>query len=194
VKKGGHFFILSNNHVLADENRLALGSPIFQPGLLDQGDRRKDQLATLSEFVPLEIAGSNKVDCAIAKILEPKSIRPAFLPKVGPLKSPEPIDPVDKMGVEKVGRTTSYTTGKVFDTSADLRVQYDSGNLFFEEQVLIRGDLGSFSEAGDSGSVLVDRATKRPVALLTAGSTGFTVANPFGQVLEALKVEVVTQS
>jgi len=38
VKDKDGLYVLSNNHVLADENRLPLGSPIFQPGLLDGGD------------------------------------------------------------------------------------------------------------------------------------------------------------
>src|SRR5262249_29142907 len=37
VAAGGARYILSNNHVLADESSLPIGSAIFQPGLLDHG-------------------------------------------------------------------------------------------------------------------------------------------------------------
>src|SRR5262249_24869784 len=46
-------YVLSNNHVLADENQLPVGSPIFQPGLLDGGHAATDQIATLTKFVKL---------------------------------------------------------------------------------------------------------------------------------------------
>src|SRR5262245_1480179 len=42
VESNGKRFILSNNHVLANENALALGSNIFQPGLLDKDDPQHD--------------------------------------------------------------------------------------------------------------------------------------------------------
>jgi len=52
VKRGQKRFVLSNNHVLADENRLPIGSPIFQPGFLDAGNPpNTDQIAQLSAFV-----------------------------------------------------------------------------------------------------------------------------------------------
>lgn len=41
VEADGIRFILSNNHVLANENALPVGSPIFQPALLDQGNTGK---------------------------------------------------------------------------------------------------------------------------------------------------------
>jgi len=42
-------------------------------------------------------------DCAIAEILDPKSVRASFLPKVGRLQHPEPIAATENMRVEKVG-------------------------------------------------------------------------------------------
>src|SRR5271165_5579006 len=60
-------YILSNNHVLADEDRLPPGSPIFQPGLLDGGNSNTDQIAELTRAVTLQVTAPNQVDCAIAK-------------------------------------------------------------------------------------------------------------------------------
>src|ERR1700737_2669923 len=53
VRDKGVSFILSNNHVLADEDRLAVSAPIFQPGLLDEDDVKEDQIAKFSRAVPL---------------------------------------------------------------------------------------------------------------------------------------------
>lgn len=191
VERGGRRYVLSNNHVLANENALPLGSPIFQPGLLDGGDPERDQIARLSQFVPLRSDGPNTVDAAIAEVLDPALVRPTFLPRVGRLRSAEPIEPAEGMAVHKVGRTTGYTRGEVFDVSADLVVGYLAGTLVFQDQVLIRSAARPFSDQGDSGSVIVDRATGRPVGLLFAGSPQYTAANPLGAALAQLGVTVV---
>lgn len=191
VEADGTRYILSNNHVLANENALPEGSPIFQPGLLDHGNPARDQIARLARFIPLTTSQPNSVDCAIAEILDPKTVRAAFLPKVGRLTSPEPIVATEGMRVEKVGRTTGYTTGLVFDLSADVRVEYELGVLIFQDQILIRGSTGMFSDSGDSGSVIVDRATRRATGLLSAGSASHTVASPLADVLAQLRVSMV---
>src|SRR6266571_5761860 len=66
VKSGGAQYILSNNHVLANEDKLPVGTAIFQPALLDKGVQATDRVASLSKTVPLSPRGSNSVDCAIA--------------------------------------------------------------------------------------------------------------------------------
>jgi len=66
----GKLYILSNNHVLANENDLPIGSPIFQPGLLDGGNPSADRIAALTRFIQLVGNQSNSVDAAIAAIDE----------------------------------------------------------------------------------------------------------------------------
>src|SRR5438132_3528923 len=61
-------YILSNNHVLADENRYPIGGSIVQPGALDGGSPTADRVAKLTRFVRLNPGQSNLVDCAIAKL------------------------------------------------------------------------------------------------------------------------------
>ena len=173
AEASGTRYILSNNHVLAD------------------GDVGKDQIAKLTRFVPVKAGGGNTVDCAIAEVLDPKLVRATFLPKVGKLKSPEPIAAAEGMRVMKVGRTTGFTTGVVTDVSATLKVKYDLGVVRFDDQVFVEGDRGAFSDRGDSGSLIVDRATHRPTALLFAGSPAFTAGNHVSAVLAELAVSVV---
>jgi hypothetical protein len=189
----GTRFILSNNHVLANENALPLGSSIFQPGLLDGGQAADvDQVARLTRFIPIDAGQLNTVDCAIAEVLDPGFVDATVLPKVGRLKSAAAIAAVEDMTVHKVGRTTGYTRGTVFDVSADVTVGYELlGGVRFQNQVLVRGASGSFSAAGDSGSLIVDRATNRPTALLFAGSDAFTIGNHIEDVLNALGVVIV---
>jgi S1-C subfamily serine protease len=205
VEADGTRYILSNNHVLANENLLPVGSPIFQPGLLDGGDPTTDQIATLERFIPLKADEANAVDCALAALVDANFVSSTILPKVGRLKSAEPIDAAEGMRVEKTGRATGYTTGSVFEVAYTGKVQFELGMLTFENQVLIRGDQGAFSNGGDSGSLVVDCETGRATGLLFGGvsqfdkATGlllggvppFTIANHLSDVLETLNVRLV---
>lgn len=77
VKKGGHTYILSNNHVLANANNAQLGDEIVQPGRADGGRLERDLVAHLSHFVPIDFNGDNVVDAALAKLdgdLEPPKV------------------------------------------------------------------------------------------------------------------------
>jgi hypothetical protein len=188
VKDSGGQYILSNNHVLADEGRLAAGAPIFQPGLLDGGNPNTDQIAALTNFIALSPAG-NKVDCAVAKALSNNLVSNSVL-HIGPPTgtASAAID----MSVHKFGRTTSYTVGQVTSIDADVTVQYETGNFTFHEQITIKGGSGApFSVAGDSGSLILERGTNKAVGLLFAGSPQQTIANHIEDVLAALKVALV---
>lgn len=187
----GVHYVLSNNHVLADENRLPLQSRIYQPGLLDGGQPKNDAIAKLSRFVRLKKTGSNSVDAAIARALKPSYLSTEFLPKIGNLKSGLPADPVERMKVCKVGRTTGYTEGVITDIAADVAVNYEIGTLVFTDQIIIRRSGSPFSASGDSGSLIVDRNSRCPVGLLFGGSAAYSLANPLKEVLSRLKVSVV---
>jgi hypothetical protein len=190
VKKGSQRFILSNNHVLADENQLPLGSPIFQPGFLDAGAPPvNDAIATLTKFVPLVLGTSNKVDCAIAK-LNAKDLATNSVLFIGAPtgKTTAAID----MVVHKFGRTTSFTVGRVTSIETDVSVQYEAGVMSFENQIIIVGlDAQPFSASGDSGSLILERSTNKAMGLLFAGSSSHTIANHIDDVLGALKVSLV---
>src|SRR5437899_11173374 len=82
VAAGSVRYILSNNHVLADENSLPIGSAIFPPGLLDHGKVSTDQIARLTPFVPLKAGAANVVDAALAAVLGATRARP---PPPGPV-------------------------------------------------------------------------------------------------------------
>lgn len=199
VTKGGKRFILSNNHVLAENGAVALGAAIFQPGLLDGGNSATDQVATLSKFVRIRSTGVNRVDCALAEILAGVGINPRHMPNVATLASTTPIAAAVNMPVMKTGRTSGHTRGQVFDTAADVVVPFadELGNEFdavFADQILIEGTPtpGGFSTNGDSGSLIVDRVSRRATGLLFAGSSSHTIANHIGDVLTALGVVLLT--
>jgi hypothetical protein len=190
VTANGVSYILSNNHVLANENALPPGTPIFQPGLLDSGSATNDRIATLARFVPLQTDKPNRVDCALATILDAAAVAPAILPKIGRLKSAEPIEAAEGMQVEKTGRATGYTVGTVFDVSATVPIEFELGRLTFEDQILIRSEGGAFSDGGDSGSLIVEIASRRATGLLVGGSPQFAIANDIREVLQSLNVKL----
>jgi hypothetical protein len=186
VRTGGSNYILSNNHVLADENQLPLGSAIFQPGLLDGGHNPQDKIAVLSKFIPLKAGVANKVDCAIAK-LTPQSIAIRDILYIGPPQGTA-VAAID-MIVQKFGRTTSYRAGRILSIDTDVKVGYETGTYLFVNQIIIRGlNSQAFSAAGDSGSLILERSTRKAVSLLFAGSSTHTIGNHIQDVLSALHV------
>lgn len=94
--------------------------------------------------------------------------------------------------VAKHGRTTGATTGNVVDVSFDGYVGFGpSGTAWFENQVVVQSANGSFSQPGDSGSLIVDSSGNHPVALLFAGDSLNTLGNPIQDVLKRFGGNVV---
>lgn len=93
--------------------------------------------------------------------------------------------------VGKSGRTTGLTCSTITSIGMTFSIDYEAtcGDAspafasYFTGQIVIGG--GSFSGAGDSGSLVVDTTTARPVALLYGGSPTDTVANPIQDVIAA---------
>lgn len=199
VRKGTSeaLYILSNNHVLADENRYGIGRPILQPGTLDGGGPR-DAVAKLSAFVRLDPAGSNVVDGAIAKLDAGIEADTVMLRGLGNLSGTIARDLEVHDVVHKVGRTTGVRHGRVTAVELDgVTVEYEMGVLSFDNQVEVEGaGLRSFSDAGDSGSLIVDDELKAAALLFAGGDhggrngKGLTYGNPIDAVLSALKIQL----
>jgi hypothetical protein len=185
VKVGCHKYALSNNHVFADEGAAVLGDDILQPGPYDGGTAPADVIGTLYDFEPIifSTAASNTMDAALIAT-NSSTVGVATLGDGYGLPRTSPIDAVPGMDVMKYGRTTGFTSGTVDAVDALVNVGYDSGIARFIGQIIIRP--GSFSAAGDSGSLIVvdgESDDRRPVGLLFAGSNTFTVANPIAPIL-----------
>ncbi len=189
--------VLSNNHVLAASDSALLGDPVLQPGPADAG-LMADRVAALSAFVRFRDDVPNTVDAAVAVLVNGVDADPGNLPG-GPLTGVVPdssdIDPDE--AVEKVGRTTGHTVGRISAVEVDgVAVLYGSRVFRFDDQIEIEGDAGAFSAGGDSGSVIWRSRDRAPLALLFAGSThggrtgsGVTFANPLSTVLRELGAE-----
>lgn len=203
-KRDGATLLLSNNHVLANENKAKPGDAILQPGAADGGNNSADRIATLARMVKLKKTGPNPVDCAVAapdKDVEADALTIRGLGKLAGL-GPDFLD--EGTEVAKLGRTTGLTRGKVTAFELDnVIVGYGEENrrynLRFDNQIEIEGTgANAFSRGGDSGSLIV-ADDLRAVALLFAGgeiggqnNQGLTYANPIRAVLTALDVELLT--
>ena len=199
VLVGGRLAVLSNNHVLAASDAARIGDPVFQPGPADGGTSR-DRVGRLFAFEDLSPGRANLVDAAVAALDPGVTAEPGDLPG-GPLSGPVPgsldIDP-DEL-VEKVGRTTGHTRGRITAVEVDgVAVQYDDGVYTFDDQIEIAGRTGAFSQGGDSGSVIWRSRDRAPLGLLFAGSStggdggaGVTFANALSTVLRVLHAEWV---
>lgn len=186
MRRGGQPLILSNNHVLADENRGKRGDAVLQPGAYDGGKRPKDRVGTVENFVKLKRSGPNLVDCAVCSIKDGIDYDASKLQGLGRLAglSDALLDEGD--AVAKVGRTTGLTRGRVTAFELDnVLVEFDLGVLRFDNQIEIEGDGDKpFSAGGDSGSLVVN-ADLRGVGQLFAGGDvggsdggGLTYSNP----------------
>jgi len=179
-------FIVSNNHVLANENRARIGDPVIQPSSGDGGDVQEDAIGELFDFVKLRFWGDlnspppvNRVDAACALVHRfgefSREIFWVGYPKGW--RSRESLERAVAAGnnrVQKTGRTTGYTQGQISAVAFDGEVEYESGIAFFEDQILI--EPGNFSAGGDSGSAILDM-DENIVGLLFAGGPTHTIAN-----------------
>jgi hypothetical protein len=178
--------ILSNNHVLANENAATIGDEIVQPGAYDGGASPGDNIATLKRFVTINATG-NTVDCALAQVTDPATVvnqiqnnlmQPPSRehPAVGLLFAGgcnrtimNPINGVLSalnvqfvsgpgatvaasvgMNVEKVGRTTEYTSSTITEIDLTVTIGYNFGNATFDHQIATAW----LSDPGDSGSIV----------------------------------------
>ena len=175
--------ILSNNHILAASNAANLGDDILQPGAADSSSSNTStRIATLTDFERLRFGSAvNRVDAAIAALDDIKTAIPHIM-TIGSPANP-PVAPFIGQSVLKHGRTTGLTFGSVVDTSFDGIVRYADGVAYFEDQIVVAGDAGPFSERGDSGSLILDCPGAHPVGLLFAGDDSQTIINPIQSVL-----------
>jgi hypothetical protein len=186
VMKNRRLGLLSNNHVLANENNASIGDPIYQPGKFD-GGTSEDLIATLEAFEPISFTSDNLIDAAVAWTQKASVSTHHMTYTVNPV----PIAATPLMTVIKNGRTTQATTGWVEAIDVDsVPVEYDNGIAKFNNQIVIRGLSGTaFSDQGDSGSLIVSSGSKQPLALLFAGSATHTFANPIDVVMNRLGID-----
>ena len=217
----GRQYLLSNNHVLARSDQANVGDRVVQPGLIDNncspyGDGPgTTPVASLAGWLPLSSATTN-ADAAIA-LMAPGGMDPGgSIAELGPRQmdgtlaaAPPGISSTDGKGeaaslgqmVAKSGRTTGLTCASVSALDLDVKVDYFSDcaetrpylSKLFTNQIAVSGN--QFSDAGDSGSLVVDAGNAEPVGLYFAGGTDAAgvsqgVASPAPEVLAELSAHL----
>ncbi|QJW99608.1 Nal1-like putative serine protease [Frigoriglobus tundricola] len=193
--------ILSNNHVLANENRGKIGDAVLQAGAFDGGTDPTDRIATLADMVRIAKAKPNAVDAAVAELVPKIEFDPRSVRGLGKLAGLGAAFVDVGTEVAKLGRTTGLTRGVVTAFELDnVVVEFDTGLRRFDGQFEIEGAGDEpFSSGGDSGSLILEASTRLAIGLLFAGTEsggsndqGLTYANPLRTVLDALKVDLVS--
>ena len=211
VKIGSNVYALSNAHVYAlagstpdgtVQYGASTGDRILQPGRVDMtqqacGSTQEINAAVIGHLVasaPIDPnSTSNTVDAAIA-LVTTGTVGQAVPGYCGGY-TPSATTTGAQLGmlVKKCGRTTNLTKGKVSAMNATVLISYDTGQVRFENQIVVKGSRGQFSAGGDSGSLIVTQSgglNPSPVALLFAGGQNTTIGNPIGLVLGALGITI----
>jgi hypothetical protein len=200
----GSQFVLSNSHTLGRSGQGIAGEAINQPGAAAcfSSPNAVANLSLISALQPTPtsqgIAESN-VDAALAQIIPGAvdtsgAILNLGVPGPTSIASAPPSATLELpslgMSVAKTGRTTGLTCSSLAVINSSISIDYPAfcgGPTLFTS--IFVGQLafaGSFAAPGDSGSLIVDTTNARPVGLLIGGNGNLTIANPIGDVVNAL--------
>lgn len=169
------------------------GENIVHPGPADGGNSSYDEdvIGTVTARVDIKTDQPNKAAGLLARTRYDK-VSP--LSRSGVTLEPTPIMPAINMVVRKEGRTTLLTRGRVGAVNVGTRVAI-AGNQHaqFEGTFHVSGDNEfRFSEPGDSGAIVIDETTSRPVGMiigLTDG--GVTVVMPLERIIQELGIKEI---
>jgi hypothetical protein len=214
----GERLILSNNHVLANNNQAQIGDAILQPGKADGGQLNTDTFAALHRFEPIRFNESPatcdlalsfaKLGNALAAMTGSKHRVKAFYsdPQASnkvdaalarPYDETELLDEILEIGAvngslpTELGmsvRKSGRTTGLTSGRIVVMDVTVDVDYGDASARFEDQIVTTPMSQPGDSGSLLVAGAALKAVGLLFAGSDQATIFNPIGHVQALLAI------
>lgn len=220
VKKNEKVFILSNNHVMANSNDASPGDSILQPGPADGGRHPQDQLASLSEFIPIVFEGDSSpcpIGNAAAALLNIaaaatgsstrlRTVQISSTENLVDCAIAEPLNSNDVkneiLGIGTIAGVAEGTLGMGIKKSG--RTTGVTTGTIQQVDVTVRVNFGSgrtalfvdqlmtgnISQGGDSGSAVLDNQNNI-VGLLFAGSQTSTILNRIQNVFQKLNVTIV---
>ena len=218
---GNHQYLLSNNHVLARSDQASVGDAIIQPGLIDNNCTPNGEgpgtspVGSLTGWLPLSSSATN-ADAAIAQVNSGAVSTTGNILELGTRQAdgtlaaaPPGVSSTGGKGeaatlnltVAKSGRTTGLTCANISALALDLNVDYYTDcaetkpylTKSYTNQLAISGN--QFSDAGDSGSLVINAGDAEPVGLFFAGGTDSSgvsqgVASPAPDVLTELSAQL----
>lgn len=180
----GRRLLLSNAHVFGNPNDPAKLLPITQPGTQDAATPRVIGQRVAQVFPDPAI--KNLIDAAL---VEPNTAISPLIKEIGPVRGAGVA--TQNMMVEKYGRTTRFRVGIVDGLFQDVYLTPPGGEeLHFVNQIAIKKvDDNLFADGGDSGALVLDRATSQAVGLFFSISVdGIAFAHHISDVLRIMKV------
>ena len=203
---GGDLFGFSNNHVTGACSFAGVGLPIVAPGIFDviPGGLYPFTIGLHQQSLPMVTGSPDNVnhmanfDAAIFKLLDADQVTsfqgnaydtPAMIEAIAP-----------DLLVEKVGRTTGCTHGKVIgQLYGPHAITYNSplygftGLVYFEPVFAIVGTGGNlFADSGDSGSLITTvngQGERKAVGIVVGGMTDKSA--PGGKTTIGLPIEPI---
>ena len=185
------YFMLSNNHVIANLNDASIGSLIIQPSKFYNGIFPKDLVGVLETFIPIKFIKDNSkpinyMDCAIARITNKNFISNKILDS-------DKINGLDtaklNVNVKKIGFYSGLTRGKVSTLDTTITVEFDK-----KKEALFKNQITTEIETspGDSGSAILTDENKIIGMHMAGTGKGYSIGNNINEILKELKVDLYT--
>ena len=191
IFKKTKYYILSNNHVLANRNQNPIGTKVIQPSLVEKGDASSDVVAILDTFIPMKFIeddeeAENLVDAGIAEIFDSHIISNKIFPDI---KIKGTTEPALLMSVKKIGYKTGETSGNIRAVNASVSLKVlENNSAVFKNQII--SELRT--RGGDSGSPIFTANNELVGMHMAGGIDGFSIANNINIVLKELGVKLYT--
>jgi hypothetical protein len=176
-----------------------LNDSIIQPAAFDlppSANLPNFTFAAMAAYRPLVFGQDNAFDAALARTNLQLSHPSLF--NLGFFATPV-IPPVVGRYVCKMGRTSDKTFGIIRPTAFQVRIDYSKygqGTAFFSTAITIEGVdqkgsvIGGFSEGGDSGALVLDVATWRPLGMVIGADNRFSYVTPLQPILDFWQVDL----
>ncbi|MEX0788323.1 MAG: hypothetical protein WD906_01875 [Anaerolineales bacterium] len=216
----GRRLILSNNHVLANNNAASPGDAILQPGAIDGGRDPLDRIAQLERFAPIAFV-EEPSSCGVANAVvvignsiamalgskhrlsahryDPQATNRVDAALALPIDDGAVSDEILDIGVP-AGTTSAELAMRVrksgrssgFTTGEVTVIDATVTVGYGEKSARFEGQIvsGPMSQPGDSGSLVMSADSLLAVGLLFAGSQQATIFNPIDAVVNALGIVI----
>lgn len=196
LRNGDNYYALSCNHVWGRLNAAQIGESIVQPASSDAGCAKNltDVVASIADLEPIVhlSTASNLMDATLVATTVNDMSNSTPADGYG-VPSSTPLDAVVGMSVQKYGRTTGLTKGKVSAINVTLGLNYGYGTARFVGQIAIEPirKKAVFVDTGDSGSLVVTGDdSANPIGLVFAKAGSITYLNPIQPILTRFNVVV----
>lgn len=177
-KKGKAYGLMNTHCCMPFWKGAKVGDNIIQPSRNDGGRKRRDVIGkSTADYHHIDFTRTpfkNFFDSGLVELsVDEKEL---YLEDYGKIKHEVKDVKVGEV-ITKSGRTTGTSSAKVILTNATVSVNYDGQIALFNGQIITENKDRSFSQGGDSSSLVVNK-DGHPVAQLFASSDKIGIVSP----------------